>query len=612
MKFFTLILALLSFHSQAQNGYRASIDLNRVTDDQLPVELITPSLSQEVVEYHLPKIVPGTYSISDFGRFVTNFTALSQTNDTLEVERISTNRWKISGATQLHKITYWVHDTFDDFSGYGRNRIFEPGGTNIEAESNVFLLNTFGFIGYLDGHKFKSFEVSITHDTAIFGASSLKKRIENDSTDIFSAENYNFLADGPIMYCVPDTATVKIAGANLLVSVYSPNNVLKAEDVLKNIDDLMKAQSNYLGGELPVDRYAYLIYLFDRPPLSGGWGALEHSYSSLYTLPEMDPARIGQIVRNVAAHEFFHIVTPLNLHSEEIHDFNYIEPEMSQHLWLYEGVTEYAAQHVQLKYGLYGMTDFLNEMRNKIQQQERYNVDIPYTKFSEEILKPKNEARYVDVYAGGALIAWCLDLTIIKSTNGEKDLQQVIRELSEKYGPMKAFKDEELFDEIEAITNPQVGAFLRTYIGAANALPYSEIFEWAGISYQRESNERLITSGKFHPGTNDDGEIYVSKTDQMNNFGYALGLKEGDVILEWNGIEINAKNFPKTMQSYYETAVEGEKVTVLVRREALGKSKKVKLKAKAQAIKSSAKYIFEVQENLSPSQQLVRNAWIGK
>ena len=134
---------------------------------------------------------------------------------------------------------------------------------------------------------------------------------------------------------------------------------------MDNIDELMEAQAKYLGGTLPVDRYAYLIYLFDGPTISGAWGALEHSYSSLYTLPEMDPERISQTVRDVAAHEFFHIVTPLNIHSEEIHNFNYIEPEMSQHLWLYEGVTEYASQHVQVKYDLFDLEDFLFEMRNK-------------------------------------------------------------------------------------------------------------------------------------------------------------------------------------------------------------------------------------------------------
>jgi predicted metalloprotease with PDZ domain len=41
-------------------------------------------------------------------------------------------------------------------------------------------------------------------------------------------------------------------------------------------------------------------------------------------------------------HEFFHIVTPLSIHSKEIQDFDYND-KMSEHLWMYEGVTEYFA-----------------------------------------------------------------------------------------------------------------------------------------------------------------------------------------------------------------------------------------------------------------------------
>jgi predicted metalloprotease with PDZ domain len=46
---------------------------------------------------------------------------------------------------------------------------------------------------------------------------------------------------------------------------------------------------------------------------------------------------------DVVSHEFFHIVTPLSIHSKEIQDFDYNDPKMSEHLWMYEGVTEYFA-----------------------------------------------------------------------------------------------------------------------------------------------------------------------------------------------------------------------------------------------------------------------------
>lgn len=611
-KLLSLVLIASSILASSQEAYKVSIDLTKAKNDRLPVEIMLPPIEKEMVEYHLPKIVPGTYSISDFGRFVDEFQAFDKDGNLLESENISTNKWIIKDATKLDKITYWMEDSFDEFDGYGSNKLFEPGGMSIEAENDVYVMNTFGFVGYVDGYKFNPYTLTIIHDQEIQGATSLKKEAYSDTSDTYTAANYNFLADAPIMYSKPDIVSKKIAGADILVSVYSPNKVLSAADVMDNVDELMEAQAKYLGGELPVDRYAYLIYLFDSPTISGSYGALEHSYSSLYTLPEMDPERISQTVKDVAAHEFFHIVTPLNIHSEEIHNFNYIEPEMSQHLWLYEGVTEYASQHVQIKYDLYDMEDFLSEMRNKMNQQEQYNVDIPYTEFSANILEPKNERRYGDVYAGGALIAWCLDLTIIKSTNGQKDLQSVLRELSKQYGPMKAFKDEELFNEIEKITTPEVGDFLRTYVGGDEKLPYTEILGWAGIRYLPESDEKVITAGKFAPAVNENQEIYIADTGEMNDFGKDLGLKEGDILLEWNDNEVTIQSFQNIIQSFYSETEAGDKITVLVRREVKGKPKEVKLKAKARKVKSSQKHLLEVIENPSPEQQKIKAIWLGE
>ncbi len=594
----------------AQDKYVITIDLTKVENDKAPVEIIVPEIKEAEIEYHMAKIVPGTYSISDFGRFVVDFKAFDQEGNLLTVENISTNRWSIKNATKLNKITYWIEDSFDNFKGYGSNKLFEPGGMSIEKDNNVYVMNTFGFVGYLEGYKFNPYELTINHEEKIKGATSLKKINETPKSETFTAANFNFFADAPIMYSVPDIVSMEIAGADVLVSVYSPNKVLSAQDVMDNIDELMEAQAKYLGGTLPVDRYAYLIYLFDEQTISGSYGALEHSYSSLYTLPEMDPQRISQTVKDVAAHEFFHIVTPLNIHSEEIHNFNYIEPEMSHHLWLYEGVTEYASHHVQVKYGLYELEDFLSEMRNKMGQQDQYGVDIPYTQFSENILEPENERRYGDVYAGGALIAMCLDLVIIKSTDGEKDLQSVLRELSKEYGPMKAFKDEELFDKIASITSPEVGEFLRKHVGGTERLPYAEVMDWAGIQYHGESDEMVITAGKFTPALNDDQEIYVADIGSMNVFGKDLGLKVGDVLLEWNGSPMTLETYSSVVQNFYDETEENDKVEVLVRREVKGKEKEKKLKAKAMLVKSSQKHELEVMENPTSEQQKIRSLWL--
>ncbi len=612
--FILTLLATVSLAMGQESKYQVSLDLVDVTDDQVKVTLIPPKMEEEVAEYHMAKIVPGTYSISDFGRFVVGFEAFDANGESLEVSQVSTNKWQISNAQSLAKVTYRVHDTFDAFENYNgdsENIVFEPGGSNIEAERDVFVINTFGFVGYFKGHKFDPYELTIEHKEEIQGATALEKISSTANSDTYAARDFNFLADGPLMYSKPDIATKKLANAEILVSVFSPNNVLSAQEVMDKISDLMEAQSKYLGGELPVERYAYLIYLLDGPSLSGAMGALEHSYSSLYSLPEGGADQIGQTVRDVAAHEFFHIVTPLNIHSEQIGNFDYIDPKMSKHLWLYEGCTEYASMHVQAKYNLYDGEKFLEEIQEKMRVRDQFPKDVPFTVMSEQILDERYEPMYANVYYKGALIGMCLDLQLLKLSDGDYDLQSLMRDLAKKYGPEKSFEDDKLFEEIEQLTYPQIGDFLRTYVSGEKELPLQEYLGWAGINYEAEREVETFSLGQIGLNVNDDQEIYVTSTSGMNDFGKAMGYEEGDVFKSITGEEVSLATIQRILENYGQGMEEGDKVKVEVYREVKGKRKRLKLKAKAVKTTRTQNHFLEFDEAPSPDQKKLRDSWLS-
>ncbi len=473
-----LTIATINFYGYGQGIYSGSINLNNVQEDKLQVTVNVPSTNQSEIEYHIPKIVPGTYSISDFGRFITEFKAMESDGSILKSEKLSDNKWLIKTAEKLQQISYWVEDSYDTDKG---NAIFEPAGTNIE-EGKSFVLNTFGFFGYLKGKKNLPYEVNITHPEELYGGTSMVDENDDPLVDTFKASNYFNLADAPIMYSEPDTTTLMVGGAEILVQVYSPNKVMDSKFVMENISEILNAQKDYLGGTLPIKKYAFLIYLLGGPSLSGGFGALEHSYSSMYTLPEVNPILLAQTVKDVAAHEFFHIITPLNIHSEEIGSFDFIEPEMSQHLWMYEGVTEYSAGHVQVKHGLMDLENYLNVIEGKIVQSKSFQDDLPFTRMSKLCLD-EHKDQYQNVYQKGALIGMALDIKLRKLSNGAYGVQDLMQDLARFYGKETSFKDDELFDKIVSLTFPEVREFFNQYVAGPNSLPYKELFSDVGLLF---------------------------------------------------------------------------------------------------------------------------------
>ena len=94
-------------YAAAQGPYQINLDLTALKEDRLQVVMTLPDIQEDEVEFHLPKIVPGTYRISDFGKFVSTLDAFDDLGKPLEVSKISVNKWLISGKPS--RIEYWIN-----------------------------------------------------------------------------------------------------------------------------------------------------------------------------------------------------------------------------------------------------------------------------------------------------------------------------------------------------------------------------------------------------------------------------------------------------------------------------------------------------------------------
>jgi len=80
------------------------------------------------------------------------------------------------------------------------------------------------------------------------------------TNDLFRCDNADHLYDSPIMYSLPDTAIVKVGKTDVLVAIYSPRNLATAQFIAQNMKKLLLGARDYLGGKLPVDKYAFIFY----------------------------------------------------------------------------------------------------------------------------------------------------------------------------------------------------------------------------------------------------------------------------------------------------------------------------------------------------------------
>jgi predicted metalloprotease with PDZ domain len=287
---------------------------------------------------------------------------------------------------------------------------------------------------------------------------------------------------------------------------------------------------------------------------------------------------------------------------------------MSKHLWLYEGMTEYAAHHVQVKYGLIPIDQFLNVLQNKMEESQKfYNDTLSFTFMSKHVLDSIYHDQYANVYAKGALIGMCLDILLRYYSNGKYGTQELMYDLSKKYGKNKSFKDDELFNDIEKLTYPEIRSFLDKHLDGGIPLPFKDIFDKVGLTFSAKLQKEIYTLGGIGIGINPKNErIIVYDLSEINEFGEKMKFKEGDEIIEFNGEKVSAENAQRILIPYADNVKEGDKLVVkVIRRNKKGKEKTITLKAKQQKISYEVYNYLEVKNNASSKQILARNAWLG-
>jgi len=607
---YTRFLTLLSFvfvvSAANSQSYQYSVNLNDTANDRLNITLITPPVGKSEIRFFLPRIVPGTYMNSNFGKYVHDLKAFDKNGAALPVSHSDDNSWLIRQAQSLDKITYSVEDTWDSPID---NQVYEMVGTNFEGGKN-FVINTCGLFGYLDEMKKLPFEISFTKPEGFYAATGLKPVSSSNTSDVFRCVNVDELYDSPIMYSLPDTATLKIGGADVLIAVYSPHKVAHAKFIATNFEKLMKGAAAYLKGKLPVDKYAFIFYFNGEQKGFQTSGAWEHSYSSFYALQEQDEQQaIGSWI-DIAAHEFFHIVTPLTISSKEVKEFNFNETVLSKHLWLYEGSTEYYANHMQVWAGITTPEEFIRELESKIKYSRLYFIDtLPLAEMSRESAGKWHE-QYGNIYMKGALISACIDLYLMKLSGNQYTLRDLKHDLGILYGKDKYFMDDELYDAIAKLSYPEIKTFLLTYVDGSKPVPYEEFFALAGIDYLRTKTVKTINLGKV--SIKPERDKLVLDASGVNEFGKKMGYQTGDELVSINGDKVNKDNIDLLIRKFNANAKEGDMVTVEVLRTA---GKKKTLTKLSQAVFKSDRvieHVLEINPNPTPAQLEMRKAWWGQ
>jgi predicted metalloprotease with PDZ domain len=483
-------LAAAAYAQGKRKQFSARVSLTDIADDRLKVEMDIPRIKKSSVLFQFPKMVPGIYGTLNFGLNIDTVWAIDRRGRKVILSRKDTNSWVLNNPGKYRKLYYSVNDDYEDLSTY-KGMVYNSA-RSIFTAGQLFMINNNSVFGYIKGYEKTPYQIRFSKPASLVGVSSLKLLESSDTSVLFAAGDYGELVDNPLMFAPPDTTSILLDEVKVTVSAYSTSGKKISPRIAAEITPLLKLQKAYLGGKLPVSQYNFLLYHFaaGQPRPSFGEG-LEHSQSTVILLHMMmDDAAITDAVYGIASHEFLHTIMPLALHAEEIEYYDFSGPVMSQHLWLYEGMTEYFTMHIPVKQGAITLEKFTATIEEKISTMKQFDSSLSLTSLSKNAVQRQDQ--YMNIYSRGPLVCMCLDMELRKLSDGAYGVQELIRDLLKEYGVHKPFKDDELFDKIIDITGkPQLQHFFDAYIKGNKLPPLREYLKLAGMKLSDDDKIKI-------------------------------------------------------------------------------------------------------------------------
>lgn len=565
------------------------IDFTGPVRDQFEVIMSVNNLTAENDTFNFAAVYPGSYSLKNFGRFVQNFAAFDAAGAEVATEKVNVNQWWLSEPARIARIEYTILETWDHPKVV--QRIAEMGGSAFEPDFTF--INGPSVFGYIKGLRDDPLRIHLRHPADWERGSDLDLVLAEDDRSDFIAESFADLSDAPLLLGELDYHAEEILGTNVYLYVYSRTGEIAARPVFDIAKKVLLSAAEFMNG-LPAREYSFL-FMFGQKSA----GALEHPGSSAYVIRELSLERLEMYLRDVMAHEYFHIVTPLSVRSTPIDDFDFQRAQPTQHLWFFEGVTEWASHMMQLRSGLKSQTEFFTRSLRQMILQEMIR---PAPKSLQEISLNSYETpeNFRHIYTQGALTALLLDIRILELSGGKKGLREVIEQLRQAYNRERPFAEDAFFQRIVDLTFPEVQTFIDDFIIGNKPLPFKEYLAKIATDYLPvyEAEEARSEAGIYLAIRENQVKILWLDADMQSS-----GIQRGDVLKQFNDLEITIANFQDFYQLISDMQI-GKSYTLLVDRE----GEEIQLNCKT--IPFRVRHAFQPMENASEAAQALKAAWL--
>ena len=485
---------MINYQVSMDNAYQHLIDIKVEVDFSL-------SAGQE---FWLPDWIPGSYMIRDFARNVGTVAAYEQ-DCIVKIEKKDKSTWilmaDVSCLTLVYQVYAWdlsvrsahfdqLHCFFNGTSTFVSVRGFEEQihQVTIKKSGNP----------YAKSWKVATAMQAVSIDSAGFGD--------------YQSSNYHILIDHPFEISDFIRSEFEVNGiTHRMVFTEAPNDIDLAR-ISKDVQTICQYEVDFFADEKPpFDDYLFMTFVQKK-----GFGGLEHLASTALHCSHEDLPRVGddrskkskdyQKFLSLCSHEYFHCWNVKRIKPLRFKPYELQKEVHTELLWFFEGITSYYDELFLVRCGVVSPTDYLDMVAKNITRYIRGAGSLKqtvtessfdaWTKFYKQDENANNAI--VSYYVKGGLIAFCLDFEIRQLTNGQKNLDDLMRLIWTEFGKAsKGVGEKDVLRMAEQLVGQSMGGLFEQMLYSTETLPLEKLFRTLGVGYQTVSERRPLDPGGF-------------------------------------------------------------------------------------------------------------------
>jgi predicted metalloprotease with PDZ domain len=522
------------------------------------VDLSIDNIDSDLLTLQLPAWRPGRYELGNFAKNIKRVDVFDDKNNALEFTKTSKDQWQIKtkGIKEI-KVTY----------SYFAN---ELNAGACFADGSQIYVNPVHLCMYIQSRMDEDhlIELEIPDDYKIACQIPAKGKT-------LLAKSFDELADSPFIAAAGiKTDAYEVGGVKFYLH-FNGECQPDFEKIKKHFTAFTKSQFEFWG-DCPVKEYHFLFQVLPYKFYHG----VEHEKSTVIVLGpgyHLNEGKTYEDLLGVSSHELFHTWNVKYIRPAEMLPYDFSKENYARTGYVYEGFTTYYGDVMLRRSGVFTDEQYFETLEERLQKHfhnyGRYNLSVAASSWETWLdgYTPGAPYRKTSIYDEGNLVAFMLDILIMKYSNGKNSLKSVCRALYNDHAKKrKGYSEQDIIALCEKVAGISLAEFFKKYVyGTEDFEPMlNECFHYVGVEMKKYPSTHINESNFGFKVTE---HAHLTKVVLVAPFSPAwkAGLSIGDDVIAVNSYSIkndlnNWLNYFKEQEVNLTVSSQGKIKTILL------------------------------------------------